>query len=225
MPSTQEIFNKWYLKTFFLSFHSHQIGNNFKVWQYQVLRRLYSNSTSHTWLQGMCGRLKLGATDYCYLIYLSPKVRRICIPSLCFWAGSVTLLTKACDRNDIIQASRSRLSETGRCHFQILGTFVLGTLIYHLRSQTVLRPLFCKNPTHVERPWRMRYHVKEETKEHHDVDIWISTYRYMKAATLGEDPPAPAASVYTMWIRHRLLSQALPEVLTYKIMSKIILLF
>ena len=46
-----------------------------------------------------------------------------------------------------------------------------------------------------------------------------------KAATLGEDLPAPAASVYTMRIRDKLLSEALPKVLTYKIMSKIISLF
>lgn len=38
-----------------------------------------SNRTSHTWPQGMCGRLKLEATNYYCLVYSPPKIRRICV--------------------------------------------------------------------------------------------------------------------------------------------------
>lgn len=49
--------------------------------------------------------------------------------------------------------------------------------------------------------------------------------RYVnKEAIVGVDPPAPAASAKTAWIRDKWLSQALPKFLTYKIMSKITLL-
>lgn len=52
-----------------------------------------SNRTSHTWPQGMCGRLKLEATNYYCLVYSPPKIRRICV-------SLPLILGRLCDYSD-----------------------------------------------------------------------------------------------------------------------------
>ena len=178
---------------------------------------MYSNRTSHTWPQGMCG--KVGGHKLLLSSILTPKdMEDMCFSP--FDSGQALWLLW-----------QQHVAEMILCKFLCPGfkrLAVTTSNFWHICSWNPELPFKNSDCPEATILWESNPCGKALEAEIlcEGRDQRTPRCRYMnKESHPRMDPPAPGTSVYTTWIRDKSLSQALPKFLTCTIMSKRILLF